>query len=279
MWAIGSNETRRLCILAMRAAHNGLYPFAVNVWIAKIVRNSPSALLDDFVETALYPPVKRFLEARGFAVKGEIGGCDVVAVKADEPPLLVICELKQVFNLELVLQAVDRAAACDEVWLAARFSRKGKGREGDARYRNLCRRLGFGMLGVTDAGHVEVLVAPPVGAPRKNPRRRARLLSEHIRRRGDPAVGGSTRAPIMTAYRQRALECAAGLAEGPCRIRDLKTAVPEAPGILQANYYGWFERASRGIYRLTDTGHAALARWPQPQHPKMEPNRASSVSV
>ena len=99
------------------------------------------------METALYPPVRRFLENRGFTVKGEIGGCDVVAVRHGEPPLLVICELKLTFNLELLLQAVDRAAACDEVWLAARFSRRGKGREGDARYRNLCRRLGFGMLG------------------------------------------------------------------------------------------------------------------------------------
>src|SRR5580765_227556 len=58
-------------------------------------------------------------------------------------------ELKLTFNLELLLQAVDRAGACDEVWLAAKMSVRGKGREGDARYRNLCRRLGFGMLAVT----------------------------------------------------------------------------------------------------------------------------------
>ena len=34
------------------------------------------------METQLYLPVKRFLEARGFAVKGEICGCDLVAVPA-----------------------------------------------------------------------------------------------------------------------------------------------------------------------------------------------------
>ncbi len=230
------------------------------------------------METSLYPPVKSFLEQRGFAVKGEIGGCDVVAVRAAEPPLLVICELKQTFNLELLLQAVDRAAACDEVWIAARFSQTGKGREGDARYRNLCRRLGFGMLGVTAAGHVEVLVPPPIGAPRKNPRKRSRLLSEHNRRRGDPALGGSTRAPIMTAYRQRALECAALLHGGARPLRELKGVVPEAGGILQANYYGWFERASRGIYRLNQTGRAALLKWPQPHIPSVEPNPSAPVS-
>jgi len=111
------------------------------------------------LETALYLPVKRFLEKLGFPVKGEAGGCDLVALSADDPPIVVIGELKLSFNLELVLQAVDRAAACDEVWLAAKMSARGKGRESDARYRNLCRRLGFGMLAVTSTGDVEVLRA------------------------------------------------------------------------------------------------------------------------
>ena len=93
------------------------------------------------METALYLPVKRFLEKLGFAVKGEIGGCDLVGLSDTDPPVVVICELKLSFNLELLLQAVDRAAASDEVWLAARVSARGKGRESDARYRNLCRRL------------------------------------------------------------------------------------------------------------------------------------------
>ncbi|HEY0849304.1 MAG TPA: hypothetical protein VGD96_05285, partial [Bradyrhizobium sp.] len=110
------------------------------------------------METALYLPVKRFLEKLGFSVKGEVGGCDLVALSGDDPPVVVVGELKQSFNLELILQAVDRAGAADEVWLAARLSARGKGRESDARYRNLCRRLGFGMLAVTDRGDVEVIV-------------------------------------------------------------------------------------------------------------------------
>jgi len=214
------------------------------------------------LETALYLPVKRFLEKLGFSVKGEIGGCDIVGLSGSEPPVVVICELKLSFNLELVLQAVDRAAACDEVWLAARVSARGKGRERDTRYRNLCRRLGFGMLGVTDKDQVEVLVRPPTSAPRRNVRKRSKLVLEHQRRRGDPAQGGSTRAPIMTAYRQQALACAAALAHGPLRPRDLKLGVPEAPKILRGNVYGWFINVERGVYTLTEAGHAALKRWP-----------------
>jgi len=216
------------------------------------------------LETALYLPVKRFLENLGFAVKGEIGGCDLVALSGDNPPVIVIGELKLAFNLELILQAVDRAGSGDEVWIAARMSKRGKGRESDARYRNLCRRLGFGMLAVTTGGAVEVIVKPPTTAPRRDPKKRSRLVAEHRRRQGDPAMGGSTRAPIMTAYRQQALACACALARGPRRVRDLKPKIPDAPKILLHNVYGWFDRAERGVYVLTDAGRAALKRWPQP---------------
>lgn len=219
------------------------------------------------METSLYLPVKRFLEGLGFAVKGEIGGCDLVGLRGDDPPVVVICELKLSFNLELLMQAVDRAGACDEVWLAAKLSARGKGRENDARYRNLCRRLGFGMLAVTTSGDVEVIVKPPTAAPRRNPKKRSRLVSEHQRRKGDPVLGGSTRAPIMTAYRQQALACAFAMTDGPRRVRDLKPEIPDAPKILQGNVYGWFDRAERGVYVLTDAGHAALKRWPQRHAP------------
>lgn len=216
------------------------------------------------METSLYLPVKRFLEKLDFTVKGEIGGCDLVALSGDDPPLVVVGELKLTFNLELILQAVDRAGACDEIWIAAKLSTRGKGRESDARYRNLCRRLGFGMLGVTSAGEVEVLVKPPTTALRRDPKKRSRLVAEHNRRKGDPVMGGSTRSPIMTAYRQQALACASALANGPRRVRDLRVDIPDAGKILLHNVYGWFDRAERGIYVLTDAGRAALKRWPQP---------------
>ena len=67
----------------------------------------------------------------------------------------------------------------------------------------------------------------------------------------------------MTAYRQQALACAAMLRGGPCRTSQVKVSVPDAPKILLHNVYGWFDRAERGIYVLTDAGHAALKRWPQ----------------
>jgi len=208
-------------------------------------------------------PVKKFLEKLGFEVKGEICGCDLVALRGDGSPIVVIGELKLSFNLDLLLQGVDRQAACDEVWLAVGASKRARGRERDRRVRKLCRLLGFGLLSVSRAGYVEVLVEPEPWKPRRDAKRRSALVTEHRKRMGDPVSGGVTRSPIMTAYRQQALVCAALLANGPCRPRDIKAAVPDAPKILLGNVYGWFARIERGVYALTDEGRAALVRWPQ----------------
>jgi hypothetical protein len=215
------------------------------------------------METSLYLPVKAFLEKAGYVVKGEIGSCDVVGLIEREPPVVVVCELKLSFNLELILQAVDRAAISDEVWIAARVSAKGRGREADKRYRDLCRRMGIGMLGVADSGEVSVIVSSVSPMPRTNPKRRTRLVKEHRRRQGDPVLGGGSRAPIMTAYRQQALVCAALLQQGLVRPRDMKSVAPQAGRILLDNVYGWFERQGTGVYALNEAGEAALLRWPQ----------------
>ena len=221
------------------------------------------------METALYLPVKRFLEARGFRVKGEICGCDLVALPSaedDSPPVVVIGELKQRFTLELLLQGVDRMAAGDEIWLAVRNSSKSRkradGRLNDARVRKLCRLLGFGLLAVSARGRVDILAEPGPYRPRGNPRRRSRLLHEHSRRQGDPAVGGGTRQPIMTAYRQQALTVAQAILEATqAKPRELKAMAPDAPKILLHNVYGWFARVERGVYGLTEAGREALKRW------------------
>lgn len=210
-------------------------------------------------ETSLYAAVKAHLERRGLEPKGEVLGCDVVALGAGDPPLLVIAEMKGGFTLELLLQGVDRLAACDEVWLAVPATRKGRDR--DRRAHRLCRLLGFGLLAVLPGtGRVEVLAEPSPYRPRPNLPKRSRLLAEHRKRRGDPTPGGGNRKPIMTAYRQAALACAGALRDGPATTRAVKAVVPDAPTILLRNVHGWFERVSRGTYRLTSAGEAALAQ-------------------
>ena len=53
------------------------------------------------------------------------------------------------------------------------------------------------------------------------------------------------------------------MARGMTRPRDLRASAPDAAKILRRNVYGWFARADRGHYLLTQAGRAALTRWPQ----------------
>lgn len=209
------------------------------------------------LETDLYAPVKALLEGQGYDVKGEVRGCDVVAVRGDEPPVIV--ELKRAFGLGLVLQGVERLGMTDSVYLAiGAWPRRARD------VKKLCRRLGLGLMIVSGA-RVEVLLDPVPYMPRKNARKAGRLVGEHLRRVGDPTRGGSTRVPIMTAYRQQALRCAELLArDGPTTVAALRAACGEtanAGRILLDDVYGWFERVERGVYTLTPAGRDGLTKF------------------
>lgn len=209
------------------------------------------------LESDLYAPVKAILEGQGYVVKGEVRGCDVVAVRGAEPPVVV--ELKRAFGLGLVLQGVDRLALTDLVYLAVGTWPK---RMKDVR--KLCRRLGLGFI-VVGKDKADVVLDPAPYVPRQNKRKAGRMLGEHARRVGDPNLGGQAmRAPLMTAYRQEALRCAELLAaKGPMKVAALRAAcdAPKAAQILQQDVYGWFERVERGVYAITPKGREGLERF------------------
>lgn len=215
-------------------------------------------------EVELYEPIKRFLEAQGYEVKGEIGACDVVAVRQDEDPVVV--ELKERFNLTLVLQAVDRQTISDMVYVAFRI---GKGQSGSWRSKkkqvtSLLRRLGLGLLTVSTRGNVVPVLDPAPYRPRPNTRRRERLLKEFAERIGDPEPGGSASRKRLTAYRQDALRCARELAEaGVLKLSMVRerTGVERAGPIMRDNHYGWFDRVKNGHYELSPKGHGELVDW------------------
>jgi hypothetical protein len=217
-------------------------------------------------EATLYAPVKAFLEARGYDVKGEVRGCDLVARRGDEPPVVV--ELKLRFNLALVLQGIDRLALTERVYLAVprppSRRRRSRGPAPDAPdIRKLCRRVGLGLI-LVGRRSVEILEEPLPYRPRLAKARALRLKDEFDRRIGDANVGGTASVPVVTAYRQDALRCARALAlEGPMRVGALRAAagVPSAARMLQRNVYGWFTRIERGTYILSDGGRDALTRF------------------
>ncbi len=218
-------------------------------------------------ETDLYAPIKAYLQAQGYEVKAEVCSCDVVGIRANEPPVIV--ELKTGFTLPLLLQGVDRLAVSDRVYLAFAVSetaaKNALWNKSRKEIKKLCRRLGLGLITVqmnqTRDGFVEVHLDPLPYTPRKNKKRQGQLLREFELRVGDPNQGGVTRRSIITAYRQDALRCLQHLHKnGPTRLADLRiaTGVMRASGILQNDHYGWFERVGRGVYQLTPKGAAAL---------------------
>ena len=215
-------------------------------------------------EADLYLPIKRFLESQGYAVKGEIGPCDVVAIRGEEPPVIV--ELKERLTLNLLLQAVDRLTVSETVYLAVRV-----GAGGAAAWRThrrsvlrLLRRLGLGLLTVSSRGRVEVHLDPGPYRPRTNRRRQGRLLKEFAEREGDPETGGSASQKRLTAYRQDVVRCARELAgEGCLKVSVVRerTGVTRAGPILRDNHYGWFERVRTGHYALTPKGEEEWKLW------------------
>jgi len=212
-------------------------------------------------ETELYLPVKKFLEAQGYSVKAEVKGCDVMAVKGDEAPVIV--ELKTGLTLTLFYQAVDRLALTDRVYIAIARPKRSVPSEAV----KLTRRLGLGLIVVSKSGSIEIMAEPGPYAPRVNTRRKAVLLKEFTRRHGDPNLGGSNKTKLMTAYKQDALRCLAHLhLNGPTKIAELKTLtnVDRSATILRNDYYGWFTKHARGIYGINEQGAAAMVQY-QPE--------------
>jgi hypothetical protein len=207
------------------------------------------------LETDLYLPVKRFLEAQGFEVKAEVGDCDVMAIRGDETPVIV--ELKTGFNLQLLLQGVDRQSITDHVYLAIPEPKNSVQQD----ILRLCKRLGLGLLTV-HGSWVEAHLDPAPYIPRKSARRKAVLLKEFQRRIGDHNAGGSNKRPVVTAYRQDVLRCVKFIKDsGASRVSDIaaQAKVQRASTILRRDAYGWFFKVDRGVYDLTPKGEEALA--------------------
>lgn len=203
--------------------------------------------------------------ARGFAVKGEVGAADMVAVHesagADDDP--VIIELKTSFSLSLFHQAINRQSMTDQVFIAVPRKSGKAALTAIRRNKMLCRRLGIGLLTVrVSDGRVDLHCEPGPFKPRKIKARKTKLLSEFESRHGDPNLGGMTSEGLMTSYRQGALRCAKVLHdEGACKAAYVAkmAGFEKARRLMADNHYGWFEKIDRGIYGLTPDGAKALS--------------------
>ncbi len=221
-------------------------------------------------ESDLYPPLKLYLESQNYEIKGEVGDCDVFAVRDAEPPLIV--ELKLSLNLTVVLQAVDRLALTSIVYVGVPRQCSALKRKNKQLFK-LFKMLGIGLITIDPlrkSGNVKLLLDPGEYIPRLSKNRQTRLLGEFEKRVGDPNLGGSdSRSGIMTAYRQRALRVASFLNDqGPTKASDVarQTKETNARDILYRDVYGWFDKVSRGIYDLSPRGKREILTWANAGH-------------
>ncbi|MHB0875254.1 MAG: DUF2161 family putative PD-(D/E)XK-type phosphodiesterase [Anaerolineae bacterium] len=213
-------------------------------------------------ETDLYGPLRSFLEAQGYVVRGEVRGCDIAAAKGDD---LVVIEMKLTLNVDLLIQAVQRKRLAESVYIALPAP---LGRSNRERWRGvlqLLRCLEVGLLLVhldTAEPTVEICLQPLPTQRRRNLRERRAVLREVAGRSADLNTGGSRRGPLVTAYREAALYVAyCLLQQGPLSPRALRRlgAGAKVLPMLARNHYGWFERVGRARYALTTAGEAGLA--------------------
>lgn len=218
-------------------------------------------------ETDLYPPVKRYFEDKGYTVRSEVRDCDVVACKDDH---VIVVELKRTLTTHLLVQAIDRQKASDDVYVAVPLPKRSN--DGYWRgVRRLLQRLGVGLLFVYEKNGKQAvtLVQQPTLAVSRSAAttRRARhtLLEEFHGRSSDHNAGGSTGQPLVTAYRERAVHIARVLREhGPQSTRQLRavhSTGEHTTAILYRNVYGWFVSVRRGVYDISEKGRSDLDRF------------------
>lgn len=218
-------------------------------------------------ESDLYLPLKQFLEAQGYEVKGEVKDCDVMAVRGDEEPLIV--EFKLSINLSVILQAVDRLSLSSNVYIGLPKQYKlASNRKRKSKIIKLLKMLGLGLIIIDPTiktGSVDVVVEPKEYKPRKSKPHLIKHLNEFHKRVGDPNLGGaSTMKGRVTAYRQRSLAIGHYLKDNGATKASIvaeQIQEPKARDILNKNYYGWFVKESRGIYTITSQGLKDMVDW------------------
>ncbi|MBS3872167.1 MAG: hypothetical protein KGZ92_10735 [Firmicutes bacterium] len=215
-------------------------------------------------ESDLSIPIVEYWHKLGYSVRTEVKNCDLVAMRGEE---LVAVELKLTLGLHALVQATRRQQVADAVYVAVFRPQRGTK---SGRWRGvlqLLRRLELGLLLVDpfcSPPQVELALSPQPFTGRRNSKARKAMGIEASQRSLDLNTAGTSGQEIMTAYREHALRLAHLLSmHGPLTAAQLRkfTMNPKTWATLYRNVYGWFKRMGRGIYALTDIGHAALAKY------------------
>lgn len=216
-------------------------------------------------EYELFAPLKALFEEAGYTVNAEVKSCDITAVRGDD---LIIVEMKTTLNIKLLAQGISRQRTGADVYIAVP---RPKGYDG-RKWRDIIaviKKLELGLIFVTvsDKFSFAEIVTDPVPFKRSNvykAKKRA-LMDEITARRCDTNIGGVTGRKIVTAYTEAAIHigCVCELTKtvSPKDFRQYGIEPARAGAILRNNVYGWFNKADKGVYALSDKWETAKAMY------------------
>ncbi len=204
-------------------------------------------------ETELYKPVQNFFEGLGFKVDAEVNDCDVVATKDD---IVVICELKRGFTIELVYQLVQRKKLTPYVY--AVIPRPKNMRSASFRKKlDILKALDCGLLVVLNTTkRVDVLLEPKGEDTQTNRIRRRGIEKEVSIRKVSLNLGGQSKRKIVTAHKESLIAALCYIEKyGKIETRKCRDNIK---AVLQRNHYNYFIKLDKGIYSATKAGLRVL---------------------
>jgi len=214
------------------------------------------------LESDMYLPIKEYLEELGYSVKAEVKNIDILAKKDDS---ILVVEMKKQISLKHLYQGCDRQRMFENVYLAIIDPGYKKRRTKAFKEKlHILHRLRLGLI-VVDVlkNRTEVLLDPKEYVYKRNNKKRRLLLEEYSNRKSSLNTGGVTNKKIMTVYREQVIEIGKALIKAPLSIKEIReiTSNPKTSRILNDNYYKWFDRVERGIYRLTEFGQNEIKNY------------------
>ena len=218
------------------------------------------------MEKDLFSPIKEYFEGFGYVADGEV--CDIDLYMEKEGSSVAV-ELKQSLDFKAIIQAALRQKISDTVFIGI-FRPKDLFSRSFQNKIYLLKRLGIGLIVVSKRTHdIEIVSEPVVSELSKyqssNKGKQAQLSAEFQKRRIKNNTGGVNHTKLMTEYRENALLVLSALnklgdvAKG-CDVAKA-SGVAKATTILRANYYGWFLKESKGVYKLSKEGKEALKEY------------------
>lgn len=218
------------------------------------------------MEKDLFEPIKAYFEKYGYICDGEVNDIDLYMEKDDES---VAVELKQTLDFKSVQQAALRQKITDYVYIGI-FKPKDLYRSSFKDKLYLLKRLGIGLIVVSKRSKAVEIVSDPVVTELSfyqshNKRGKNALSQEFHKRKAKNNTGGVHGTKLITSYRENALLVLDALLElgGEASTRDIRkiSGVENATSILYNNHYGWFNRGTKGIYSVSESGLDAVVEF------------------